>query len=114
MREVFSPSFITAHSDAFTEMVSLGTLAAQRAIIGKDSEDEYDRGRKLQTILKARRNTQLTTPEVEALEGCLVFLTFRNYVPSNRVLVNVDDNNMTYETGKNMLYEDDSIMTYTD
>ena len=110
----FSASFIAANSDAFTEMVSLGTLAAQRAMDGKESEGEYERGRKLQTVLKARRSVDLTNPEAEALDGCLGFFTFRNYVPTNRVLIEVENDNMTYENGENMLYENESIMTHTD
>jgi hypothetical protein len=106
----FTLSFIQTHQDAFDEYLALGTLIAQRAAEGKESIEEYKKAKRLQTVLKARRNTELTAKQEEGLDGCLRLLSESQIVPSMSPLVTQDEDFMIYMDGSRIKYMDGSFM----
>ena len=82
MITAFTSSFITANQDAFDEYLALGVSISQKLIDGEEASDKYDQAFKLQVVLKARRSSDLTTKEAEALDGCLRLLSELQVVPS--------------------------------
>lgn len=108
--DTFDSAFITAHEAAFDEFVALGTSIAQKSVEGEQAPDKYEKGFKLQTILKARRNEDLTDKEIEALDGCLSQMTESAYVPSNSVLVDLQGGYSLNEDGGFTLNEDGGIL----
>jgi hypothetical protein len=100
----FTLSFINAHEDAFSEYVALGTLIAQRAAEGKESIEQYQKAIRLQTVLKARRNTELTAKQEEALDGCLGLLSEAQFTPTVSPLYTTDDGFLIYVQGGRIQY----------
>ena len=68
----FDPAFITQYEDSFTEVVRLGSLAAQKSILGKQSKDEDQRVDRLLKVLKALSITGLSDDDIESLEYDLI------------------------------------------
>jgi len=108
--DTFDSAFITAHEAAFDELVALGSAIAQKSVDGEQAPDKYVKGLKLQTILKARRNEDLTDKEAEALDGCLSLLTEAAYVPSVSLLVDLQGGYSLNEDGGFTLNEDGGIL----
>ncbi len=105
MITVFPLSFITAHQTAFDEYLALGVSISQKAVEGEESPDEYTKALKLQTVLKARRNLELTDKEAEALDGCLSQMSEIRFVPSLSPTVSLEDGFMLNEDGSYMLQQ---------
>lgn len=99
MLTVFTSSFITSHQIAFDEYLALGVSISQKAIVGEESYLEYTKARKLQTVLKARRNTTLTEKEAESLDGCLSQMSERQFIPSLSAIVDLEDGFILNEDG---------------
>jgi hypothetical protein len=114
MINTFTLSFIQQHQEAFDEYLSLGTLISQNNIEGIESPKEYDKVFKLQQVLKARRSTDLTAKEAEALDGCLGQMSESQYIPSLDAVVDLETGFMLYMDGAKMKYMDGALKKYVD
>lgn len=85
----FSSSFITERQTAFTEFVTIGSLVAQNAIIGKESIDSSERASKILRVLEALDCPELTAKEQEALDYQLIGLLEGQFVPTVTPLYSV-------------------------
>jgi len=70
----FSSTFITQYSDAFNELLRLGTLSSQKKVEGEESISSDETASRMLTILQALDSPDLTEAEIEALEYCLLRL----------------------------------------
>jgi len=70
----FSSTFITQYSDAFNELLRLGTLSAQKKVDGEESISSDETASRMLIILQALDSPDLTEAEIEALEYCLLRL----------------------------------------
>lgn len=100
MRERFTDAFISAHQTAFDEYLALGVSISQKAVSGEEAPDQYIKALKLQSVLKARQNSELTVKEAEALDGCLSQMSERRYTPSLSPLVAEDGFLLFMDGGK--------------
>ena len=68
----FNSAFIIRYSDAFNELLRLGTLASQQKIEGKSTVETDSKAQRLLTILQAlNRSNDLDSDDIESLEYCL-------------------------------------------
>lgn len=70
----FSSTFITQYSEAFNELLRLGTLSSQKKVEGEESISSDETASRMLTILQALDSPDLTEAEIEALEYCLLRL----------------------------------------
>lgn len=89
MIRAFETSFVTQYQPAFTELVRLGSVAAQKKVNGKDTLIEDEIAQRLFIILQALDSGGLTAKQVEALEYCLIRLNESLSGPTIEALVNV-------------------------
>jgi hypothetical protein len=89
MIRAFETSFVTQYQPAFTELVRLGSVAAQKKVEGKDTLKEDEIAQRLFIVLQALDSDGLTTKQVEALEYCLLRLNESLSGPTVEALVNV-------------------------
>jgi len=71
----FGAQFLADHSEAFSQVLTLGQVISENIAAGKQSKAEYYRLQRLFVILEALDTPDLTDKEIEALEYCLVNLT---------------------------------------
>jgi hypothetical protein len=83
----FSDSFISQYSDAFNELLRLGTLASQNRTEGKSSNGEDKKADRLLLILQALSKPGLNLKEIEALEYCLHRLNESLVIPTVQSLL---------------------------
>lgn len=114
MRTRFTDDFISAHQGAFDELLALGVLISQNAVEGIESEEEWDKAIRLQKILRARQNSQLTEKEAEALDGCLGLMTESAFVPSISPIITVESGFILFMDGTRMLQVDGAFTKYVD
>lgn len=74
MIRAFEPSFVTQYQPAFTELVRLGSVAAQKRVDGKESLKEDSIAQRLFIVLQALDSDGLSAKQAEALEYCLLRL----------------------------------------
>lgn len=89
MIRAFEPSFVTQYQPAFTELVRLGSVAAQKKVQGKDTLKEDDIAQRLFIVLQALDSDGLSVKQVDALEYCLLRLNESLSGPTVEALVNV-------------------------
>lgn len=82
----FDPAFITQYEDSFTEVVRLGSLAAQKSILGKQSKDEDRRVDRFLKVLKALSIPGLSADDIESLEYDLISQNQTLFVPTAQTL----------------------------
>lgn len=85
----FSSTFITQYEVAFTELVRLSYVGAQKIVDGEDSSVEDKRAERMFICLQALDSTGLSAAQIESLEYCLRRLNHSLAVPTITALVTV-------------------------
>jgi hypothetical protein len=89
MIRAFEPSFVTQYQPAFTELVRLGSVAAQKKINGRDTLKEDEIAQRMFIVLQALDSDGLTVKQAEALEYCLLRLNESLSGPTVEALVSL-------------------------
>ncbi len=89
MIRAFEPSFVTQYQPAFTELVRLGSVAAQKRVDGKESLKEDSIAQRLFIVLQALDSDGLSAKQAEALEYCLLRLNESLSGPTVEALVSL-------------------------
>jgi hypothetical protein len=89
MIRAFEPSFVTQYQSAFTELVRLGSIAAQKRVDGKESLKEDSIAQRLFIVLQALDSDNLSDKEIDALEYCLISLNESLVTPTISGIVTV-------------------------
>lgn len=88
--QVFDSAFVAQYPDAFDELLLLGHTIGQRAVDGKESRVQYSKAKRLLSVLEALDNPELTAPQIEALEYCLIQLAESKFTPTIEVVTDLD------------------------
>lgn len=89
MIRAFETSFVTQYQTAFTELVRLGSVAAQKRVNGRDTLKEDEIAQRLFIVLQALDSGGLTAAQVDALEYCLLRLNESLTTPTVQALVSL-------------------------